>query len=323
MPKSFPITSREQWLALRKEDVTSTQVAALFGEHPRLTELSLWQEKKECIEPVFNEAQQARMRWGLRMEPIIAYGLSEDNHLKIQKMDVYMRHDEVNFGASFDYEIIDQVAGNGILEIKYVSEWGAKRWQTIGDVLYPPSDFELQLQAQMEVSGRSWGMLGVLFSSGKTALIRRERDKDMGAGMVNAVRKFWANVNQNIEPEPRFPQDANLIQRLRAQAEKDKILDARDNMAVGDLMMEYDVLTREIAHREHRQRDIKAQMYHIAGDASKVIVSDRQWVQMSSVKGSAGKMIGPEDIGKIINKRNGYRMFRVFGHDVSLNEEDV
>src|SRR5262245_18769817 len=38
----IPITSREQWLELRKPDVTASVVGALFAAHPYMTALKLY-----------------------------------------------------------------------------------------------------------------------------------------------------------------------------------------------------------------------------------------------------------------------------------------
>ena len=68
--ETIPIVSQEQWHAERAKDVTSTQVAALFGCNPYLTHLELWHQKATGYVEEFDNND--RVRWGNRLEASIA-----------------------------------------------------------------------------------------------------------------------------------------------------------------------------------------------------------------------------------------------------------
>ena len=46
----IPIESRETWLAMRQQDVTASDVAAIWGASPHKTALALWAEKSGNVE---------------------------------------------------------------------------------------------------------------------------------------------------------------------------------------------------------------------------------------------------------------------------------
>ena len=78
------IENEAQWLAERAKDVTSTQVAALFGVSPYLTEFELWHQKSNGIVEAFEENN--RTRWGNRLEETIAKGFAEEFPENAQKL---------------------------------------------------------------------------------------------------------------------------------------------------------------------------------------------------------------------------------------------
>lgn len=56
------IESREQWLAARAKDITSTEIAALYGLSPYITEFELFHNKRDGVRTQITENE--RMTWG-------------------------------------------------------------------------------------------------------------------------------------------------------------------------------------------------------------------------------------------------------------------
>jgi len=96
------IENEKQWLAERAKDVTSTEVSALFGLSPYLTEFELFHQKRDGVTVKFEPNE--RMKWGNRLESAIAHGAAEDMGWNIAKFNVYMRVQEARIGSSFDFE---------------------------------------------------------------------------------------------------------------------------------------------------------------------------------------------------------------------------
>ena len=63
-------TSEQHWLELRTRDLTSTDVAALFGLSPYKTAFELFHEKRDG--QVVKLKPNERMKWGNRFESAIA-----------------------------------------------------------------------------------------------------------------------------------------------------------------------------------------------------------------------------------------------------------
>ena len=154
------ITDRQQWLQERAKDVTSTEVSALFGLSPYKTEFELFHEKRDNAIVAIPENE--RMKWGNRLESIIAHSAAEDYGWEIAKLNVYMRKPEYRMGSSFDFEILSSSDGPGILEIKNVDGIQyAKNWIDDGQGnIEAPNHIEMQIQHQMEVADREWTALG-------------------------------------------------------------------------------------------------------------------------------------------------------------------
>ncbi|MCR4286933.1 MAG: YqaJ viral recombinase family protein, partial [Deltaproteobacteria bacterium] len=96
----FKYTAEAEWLALRLDDVTSTESAALFGLSPYLTEFELFHYKSTHTSGNFEESE--RMKWGKRFEKPIAEGIAEDLGIQVEPFKVYMRHaTQRGMGSSF------------------------------------------------------------------------------------------------------------------------------------------------------------------------------------------------------------------------------
>ena len=305
MPKIITPTSRENWLALRSFDVTSTQSAALFGLSPYLTEFELYQQKvgalSDEIEP--NE----RMTWGTRLQDAVALGVAQDKGLRVRRINTYWRHsDEPGMGASFDFEIVDHADGPGLMEIKCV-DYIAFR-DTWLDEEAPPH-IEVQVQHQLEVANRSWCLLVALVGGNTVKAIRIERDREVGAGLRKAIAAFWSRVRAGNAPKPDFARDAEAIRSLFSNG-RGAPLDARGNNYLHSLAQTYLAASREERDAAARKDAAKAEMLTLIGDASKVI-GDGWSLTTSETKGSAGTAITADMVGTTIGARAGYRQFRL------------
>ena len=295
--------SHADWLAMRAADVTSTEVAALFGDSPYLTRFELWHAKRGTLQREFEATE--RMKWGTRLEPAIAAGIAEDQGWTVKPLKVYARHATVErMGSSFDFEVDTGDGRRGILEIKNVdwlvfkNEWG--------DGTEAPVHIEWQVQHQLEVmaaEGYEFAYICALVGGNEAKLIYRERDPEVGHAIRAAVREFWRTVNANEEPAPDFARDHGSIRKLYGHAEPGKVLDLRGTAGEGTelsaLVAAYKAAGKAIETAEAAKDAARAQILTIIGDAEKVIHDE--W----SI--SAG-LVGPKTVSYTAE---GYRSFRV------------
>ncbi len=288
--------NKEEWLQERLNDITSTEVSALFDMNPYISKYELWHHKKNRTMPEFEENQ--RMKWGVRLQDAIAEGIAIDHNLKISKMTAYIRIPKLRIGSSFDYAVED---GNGLLEVKNVDGLQFKLgWIAEGDYVEAPPHIELQVQHEMLVSGRQYNLLGALIGGNDLKLIERMADSDIHKSILKKVAEFWDSIEKGIEPSPDYGNSYEFISKLMGYAEPGKVLETNDEDIIS-LTAKYKELSEAGTENDKQRKIIKAQLLTKIGDCEKV--------KMDGYSISAST-IGPKMIEAY--ERSGYRDFRVY-----------
>ncbi len=195
------ITTREEWLALRRKNVGGSEVAALFGCQPAyaMSHYTLWQVKSGRIpEP---EVNGDRPKWGLRLEEAIAAAaaekLSPDQQLQYRRGG-YLQHPTVaGFGCTPDFFILGE-AGQpiAVLETKnadwliHKRQWGAE----------PPMHILLQTQTQLACSGLDTVYVAALVGGNDLQIYPYERRPAIIAEIERRVAEFWRSIEEGREP---------------------------------------------------------------------------------------------------------------------------
>lgn len=294
--------SEADWLQLRTKDVTSTEVSALFGCSPYLTRFDLWHRKKSGVIVEFTATE--RTEWGLALQDAIAARTAKLQGWTVRRMDEYIRVPELRMGSSFDFEIIDpalkawETVSVGLLEIKNVDTLQFKdRWLVDGDNIEAPIHIELQVQHQLAVSDRSFAYIGALIGGNSLKLVRREPIPDVISAIKTKVSEFWQSIDEDREPSPVFPQDAETVIRLSQYAEPGKVIIGTDD--VTEMAKEYKRLGDEIKERDALRETIKAELLLKIGDAEKV--KGEQYTISAGITGEA----------EISYTRKAFRNFRI------------
>jgi putative phage-type endonuclease len=319
MPMLFPKT-REEWLALRQQNISSTESSAMFGINPYMTAFELAVLKKSKEAPAEYE-QNERMTWGLRLQRAIAQGIAVDYGVKIRAISGYAVLPDLKIGASFDFEVIGlrdepwegednslrglyQQHGPGVLEIKNVDAWVFKQeWQEVEKAIEAPPHIELQVQHQLLAIERHWAAIGVLVGGNRQIVLCRMRDTDVGDMIKAKVARFWKGIAAGHMPPITMPQDARVIRELYRYADPGSVLDLQteDNEEIHDLVRRHAEATQLKSAAEAHHRSTGAALLMKIGTAEKVLLSD------ATV--SAG-MVGPAHIEAY--DRAGYRNLRVY-----------
>ena len=306
---TIPIQNREQWLAERVHDVTSTEVSALYGLNPYKSEFELFHEKRDQV--VVQIQENERMKWGTRLESAIAHGAAEDQGWNISKLDVYMRDSAAKIGSSFDYEILSSSDGPGILEVKNV-DWLQYQQKWIDDGngnIEAPEHIELQVQHQLEVSNRSWAAIVVLVGGNEQKIVLRNRDTAIGSDIRTKVADFWSKIQANRAPSPNYEQDAEfIIKHLRRDGSGGAIV---ADAELEELIQDYVDLNQRYADLETSKNARRAKILERIGNAGKVITSFGS-LTCSETKGSQGTLVKPDMVGTYLGGRDGYRQFRFY-----------
>jgi len=266
----FHPESEEAWLKLRLDDVTSTDVPALFGLSPYVTKYELFHRKrsKTIVSNVGNE----RSAWGLALQDAIAAKIAKDEGWTIRRMDEYIRIPSLGIAASFDYSL-NEKDGYGLLEVKNVDSLAYKEgWIVDGDNVEAPPHIELQVQTQLLVSGRTYAYIGALIGGNKKVLIKRTPDKKVMDRIIQEVQEFKKSLYENIEPQPDFQRDSKFIAELYNYAEPGQVLSVKESTD-----KDYEEMTAWYKHYSEMEKKaktekeiIKAKLLLKIGEAEKV-----------------------------------------------------
>lgn len=269
MPIIIEPSSRDHWLQLKSQDVSSTEVASLYGEGYQ-TEFELYHTKKSgsIVELEDNE----RMKWGRRLQDVIAAGIAEDEGWQIKPLTCYARHDvQRGMGASFDYEVIFPDGVKGIMEIKAV-DFIIHRDDWIDDADYKeaPVHIEMQLQQQLEIMGYERGVIAALISGNKPVIIMRERDHEMGKELCERIETFWQNVDSGNVPPIDFNRDTEMLKKLFANAvSRTEVLTG--NGRALSLCSEYETAAHIESTGKKRKEAARNELMTLITDAEKAI----------------------------------------------------
>lgn len=194
---------RTAWLAARKNCVGASEVAAVLGEDPYKSPYQLWAEKCGLAEPDDLSGNEF-VKWGNRLQNVIAEGYAEETGRPIDP------HDQKVFipgpaplGATPDYwqaEKGEQGFLDSILEIKAPGSRMASEWEDGA-----PLHYQIQLQAQLHVTGCEWGTIA--------ALVDRKlvwKDYDYSATFCQAMMRKLAEFWQLVESRTPPPVDGSL-----------------------------------------------------------------------------------------------------------------
>jgi putative phage-type endonuclease len=301
--------SKEEWLKLRADDLTSTDMAALFGLSPYMTPYELWHRKHNKTIGGFEESE--RMKWGTRLQDSIAAGIAEDKGWEIQRYEQYQRIKGLRLGSSFDFfcyapEVNDPpTAKDGlihdfILEIKNVDSLAFKQGWVEDEQgnLEAPLHIEIQVQHQLLVSGLSKAFIGALVGGNRVVLIERKADPTVHESIIAKAKEFWRTIDANEEPKPDFKRDADFIKSLYQSAEPGTVMTATDRII--ELATAYKSVSEIIKRHDETKAGYKAEILTLIGDVEKVKG------EMFTI--SAG-LTGPAHIEAY--ERAGFRNFKV------------
>lgn len=318
MPEIINPDSFDHWLKLKTEDVSSTEVSALFGISPYSTEFELWHQKASG--EVFTLEDNDRMYCGRMLEDTIAKMVSEQLEIEAFPLKTYHRHNTCQkMSSSFDFEIPvvpfgsglhrmnPNLKGRGLLEIKnvdsliYRDEWFDDE---------APPHIEAQVQHQLEVEDVEWVLIVALVGGNRMKIILRERDHEMGAAICKRVTEFWQSIENGIAPEPNFDRDANFIMSMYDN-DCGEPIDISDDIGLQSLVIAFKELRDKYNLLEKATTAIKAEVLHRVGDASALVTNDGLTVNLTLTKSTMPTTITLDMVGTEIGGRKGWRQFRI------------
>lgn len=263
----------EEWLALRKNGIGGSEVAAICGLSKWTSPYTLWCQKtgrtSDTIEP--NDA----MEWGTRLEPVIIDKF-ESNHpeLKIYRDVGTWRHGDREFQVTNpDGVFITESGELGILEIKtamYEDDWrdGVPRY------------YETQVQWYMQTFGIKIGYVAVLFhgnSYKEYEITANEFAQDIALSQVEA---FISYVESDVEPD--FDGSKSTMETVRSQHPE---IDPELSVELGDLGVLYFHAMKDYDAAQAELNRVKSHVLHAMGNAKTGLCYDEVLFMRQAKKG--------------------------------------
>ena len=298
--------SHEDWLAIRKQGIGSSDAAAACGIHPYLSMLELWMIKTGRMTSDIDESIEgySPLYWGNTLEPMVAKYYQEHTGNKVRRVNAILQHpdsDKHFMLANLDYSVVgsDEVQ---ILECKTAGEHGTKLWKH-GVPLY----VTCQVQHQLAVTGKTAAHICVLLCGHEAKVYKVERDE----------RLFWQYVETDTPPTPDHSESAaRALKQLYPNPEPSSKVDLTDDDGANKLFEQLLSYRDYMQELEQRHDQVKHQLQTLIQN-NEVAVFDKGAISWKRSKDSVSldtKAViktHPELMEKFSKTRQGSRRFVV------------
>ena len=308
--------SREEWLAVRKQGIGSSDAAAACGIHPYLSMLELWMIKTERMESSIDQSIEgySPLYWGNTLEPMVAKYYQEHTGNKVRRVNAILQHpdpDKAFMLANLDYAITgsDEVQ---ILECKTAGEHGAKLWKH-GVPLY----VTCQVQHQLAVTGKQAAHICVLLCGHEAKIYKVERDERLIESIIEHERLFWQYVETDTPPTPDHSESAaRALKQLYPNPKPSSKVDLTDDDGANKLFEQLLSYRDYMQELEQRHDKVKHQLQTLIADHEVAIfekgaISWKRSKDSVSLDSKAVIKAHPELLTKFSKTRQGSRRFVV------------
>lgn len=192
---------RQEWLALRRKGIGSSDVAAICGLSQYDSPLSVYHDK---IGEADERVETSRMRMGRRLEAVVAAEFEDETGYVTEEPSVMYQHPELDYAlASPDRDVIIDVAAmledvdrqpDALLEAKTYTGFGGL-WDN-----GPPKGVVLQTTWQLLVTCRRFGWVGLLAHGHEYHQWRVDLNDAVAANLMEIAAEFWHHVETRTPP---------------------------------------------------------------------------------------------------------------------------
>lgn len=281
----IPISSREQWLALRRQDVTASVVGCLLGVHEYQTPYGLWALKTGAIAE--DPEETGPMRRGRLLEPVAIAMLREERPAwQVEQPGVYLRDIQSRLGATPDAFAVDpERPGFGIVQVKTVEPGVFRRkWRDEDGEVTPPLWIAVQAIVEAHLAGAQWAAVAAMTVG--FGVDMHVVPVPIHAGVVEriyaAVADFWRMVADGRALDPDYGRDLRLVEALFAG--RDEITDLSADNALPALADEREALSAAKSATEDRLKEIKAEFLVKLGGAEAGRIADGRLIAAKRVE---------------------------------------
>lgn len=306
--------ARDDWLAVRKTGIGSSDAAAAVGLNAYKSQLELWLEKTgqdaELPKPDPND-ETSPMYWGTLLEPIVAAHYTKRTGNKVRRINAVLQHPKHAWMlANIDREVIG-ASDVQILECKTAGMNGAKAWRE-----GVPEYVQLQVQHQLAVTGKQAADIAVLICGNELKVHRLDRDEAVIARLIELEGQFWNLVEARQPPEPDGSESAGRALQAIWPRDSGATLDFADDLAMSTLFSHLIDARHALDQAEKREAELKQRIQQAMGDATKAVFAQGEVTWKRAQDGTAidtARLLKarPEWLSPYLVARAGSRRFNV------------
>ena len=261
---------REDWLAVRKQGIGSSDAAAAVGLNPYKSQLELWLEKTgrdSSLPKLDPNDEESPAYWGNILEPIVASHYTKRSGHRVRRINAVLQHPDPKLPwmlANIDREVIgaDDVQ---ILECKTAGINGARLWEE-----GVPEYVQLQVMHQLAVTGKQAADVAVLLGGQQLEIHRIERDESMIDRLVDLERLFWDYVVSDTPPPADGTDSAEAALHCLYPEDNGQTLDFSQHTELASTYLELKSVRQSIAQQETREAQLKQVLQQAMGAAARV-----------------------------------------------------
>lgn len=260
---------RQQWLAVRRNGIGSSDAAAAVGLNPYKSRLELWLEKTgrdAGLQKTDPNDDTSPTYWGTLLEPIVAAQYSRRTGNRIRRVNAVLQHPgEPWMLANLDREVIG-APDVQILECKTAGMNGARLWKE-----GVPEYVQLQVMHQLAVTGREAADVAVLICGQELQVHRIQRDPDMIRHLVELEREFWQQVLEDREPAADGSESADKALRALYPKDNGGCVDLRGDLQMAATFSDLVAVRKLLEEHTQREAVLKQAIQQRLGSATKAI----------------------------------------------------
>lgn len=260
--------SRDEWLAVRKGGIGSSDAGTAVGLNPYQSPLELWMIKTgrdAALPQVDPNDEDSPMYWGTLLEPIVAAHYTRRTGNRVRKVNAVLQHPDPDKSwmlANIDREVMG-AADVQILECKTAGEFGARLWRD-----GVPDYVVCQVQHQLAVTGKAAADVCVLVCGQEIRIHRIERDDVLISRLIELERQFWHYVETDTPPPADGSASAETALRCLYPQDRGNVLDFKDDRHLSSVFTDLVAVRDDIANREAIEAQLKQTLQQHMGDAS-------------------------------------------------------
>jgi putative phage-type endonuclease len=197
MPR-IDLKTRDAWLEYRTKGIGASDAPVILGISPWKSALQLYAEKLGLMS--ISKAETDYLKWGLRMEPVMAEAYAEETGRATYSdgpYNVFIHPTHDWMFCTLDRRVIDREKGQGVLEFKTAASFKHSEWKEGAPLMY-----QVQVQHQLAVTGLAWGAIAVLIGGNTFLHYDIQRDEQFIDKLIKAEQTFWERTCRGTAPDP-------------------------------------------------------------------------------------------------------------------------